>query len=223
MNALDFIQADLQKATARPRAWRPVALALAAIAAGLGLGARRDWVDVLRAPNLLPALSMLLALALVPRLYLRRPRGWQAGRVLLLAATTVLALSLVQPQTGASLAKFASPERFWPESLHCLVLGLCGSGLASGVLAVAFGRWLPVPDRRWRLGVAGLSGLVGVCALTFHCMGPLRGHIVLSHWGQAVIVFPVAWLAQEAAFRRRMKGVLGASASRLRDLGGLSD
>lgn len=180
------------------------------LAALVGLGARGDFEETWTLVNLAPAAGMALAVLLVPWIYVTRALA-PSRKVGLLAVFAVLILlaSTLQPQTEVSLRKFQPAGSFWPENLHCLLIGLLASGLASLWLDLAFYKWLPTPNQRWQ-GIASLTaGATGLLALTLHCMGPLWSHIAVSHWGQALVLFPVAALQQRWLFRRRMNQVVG--------------
>jgi hypothetical protein len=220
MKTIDFIESDIGRT--RPR--RPVlgalsaALALAMIAMGLGL--RRDLQGAFTWGNTLPPLLILVAAALFPWIYVSRATATQKRWALQGLLTLALGLSLLQPQTPASLLKFQEPGRFWPENFHCLTLGVLASACASVILTAGTFWWLPLPNRRWQLACAGVSGICGVAALTLHCMGPLLSHVVISHWGQIFIIFPFAYGLQRALFRWRLRHVW-PKGPRLRKLGSL--
>jgi hypothetical protein len=214
MKAIDFIQADLQRqASGRGRILIPAILAAAMAAIGLGL--RRDFLETFSMPNLVPAALILVALG---ALYSLGRKPLVAGSAIAIA----LGLSLVQPQTSISLAKFAPPASFWPETLHCLALGVASSLVASLLLAALTTRLRPAPDRRAQLLCATVASLAGLAALSFHCMGPLVGHTLIAHWGQGLVVFPVAYAVTRAVFARQMKRAIGSD-RHVRDLARLGD
>lgn len=193
MKAIDFIVDDVVKSRRARTTTIGMGFMLTLISAGIGLGARGDFVEALRWSNLIPAAAMLGGIITLPLL---RNGNWDRKRVGILVLILIFAvLSFIQPQTSASLAKFADPEDFWPENFHCLVLGWIVSFICSTVISALTATALPSPNFRWQLVFAALSGMCGVSALTFHCMGPLASHTLLAHWGQSLLVFPVA-LAQ---------------------------
>jgi hypothetical protein len=214
MRAIDFIVQDAGRAAPSPVRNVLLGLGLALVAAGLGLGMRRDFVEAFTPGNLWPPLLVAAALAAFPALYakrfadLRRP-GRRLSAALFAVVVVLLAASLLQPQTRESLRKFVRPERFWFENLHCLKLGVLTGAVVAALLAVATQRWLPMPNRRWRLVLATVAGLAGLGALGFHCMGALRSHVVIAHWGQGLIAMPIAYATQSWLFRRRMRTIVG--------------
>ncbi len=221
MKAVDFIAAD----TARAAKGRSLAigLGLAVLSAGLGLWLRGDFVEVFTLRNLLPAALMLVALVASFALYSRNV-PWAKKRLYFGALLAgILAVSLVQPQTPVSLSKFQDPERFWPENLHCLGIGVGVSSLISLLLSWLAWKSLPLPNRRWQRIFALLPGLGGLLALTLHCMGPLFSHTLIAHWGQVAIVLPLAYLQQRLLFRRQMEKVLGGSSKSLKRIADLDD
>lgn len=220
---LDLIQSDLKRES-QPK-WRMAALAIAPaiLAAAAGLGARGDFIEAFLPSNLIPAIASSTAgivgffwIFFSPRL--RSTQKVARYAPLILAA---LLFSVLQPQDSISLAKFAGENRYWPEALHCLTLGI-GIGFAGTVMMC----WLcslffPTMNRTTSIAFSIATGWLAAVALAFHCMGPLTSHIIVSHWGAAAVTALTARGAQSWLFRRRMASVLGRASRSIARLGKL--
>jgi hypothetical protein len=152
---------------------------------------------------------MSLAIVTIPLIY-GTSRLRSKTKLLLLTVLTafILALSLGQPHTDASLQKFQPLESFWPETLHCFSLGILGSAVASIILAFVILRFFPAPNRFWRIAFSGVASLCGLTLLTYHCMGPLYSHIFLGHWAQGLLLLPFSYFLQRKLFLGRVRPVL---------------
>ena len=222
MKAIDFIESDIGPARPGFKRLGAISITLVLATMSVGLGLRRDLQGAFTWGNTLPPLGILSAIALFPWIYVSRLPLAHKRRALLALTVLILGLSLLQPQTPASLQKFQDPARFWPENFHCLALGVLASAGASVLLTAATFWWLPMPNRPWQLACAGAAGLCGVAALTLHCMGPIWGHVVIAHWGQIFIIFPIAYGLQRALFKLRLARFLPKGRS-LQNLDSLDD
>ncbi len=214
MNAIEFIEKDVARArqgNAQRLGW-PVLFGLLPVA--LGLGARRDLIEVSLAQNLIPGLLVVLSIGGFVWAFARGSRKKSGVAVLFVIAGIA---SFGQPYTEFSVSKFQDPARFWPENLHCFLLGAAIGGLMTVLLSAVLALRFPSPNRIWQYGIAFASGLTGVAALTFHCMGAWKSHILIAHWGQALLIGVLSFAFQRLLFLSRIRSALG-SASSLRDL-----
>ena len=210
MSAIDFIQSDIKRSRPTFKLMIAASAVLSILCAGIGLGARADFIDAFEILNLWPAFLILVGIAIFPWIYISQKINNNIKVALLTGLLALMmVVSLSQPQTENSLAKFRPYLSFWPETFHCLALGLLSSLFASFILTVLIFRFLPLPNKKWQVICAVVSGVCGLATLTFHCMGPLWSHIIIAHWGQAVLIFPVAYFQQRFFFSVRIKNSLG--------------
>ena len=221
MRAIDFIEADVKRVEKGAVRAVAIGLSLGVLSVGLGLWAREDFREVFTLQNLLPPALMLIGLTAGLAVYLQKA-PWARKLVwLCVILVGVLALSLVQPQTEVSLSKFQDPARFWPENLHCLLVGAGVSLVTSILLSVLMLRFLPSPNRRWQTVLSFLPGVCGLVALTVHCMGALVSHTLIAHWGQVLLIFPFAYAQQRVLFKIQMKKALSGHLGSLKNVGDL--
>jgi hypothetical protein len=210
--ALDFIEQDIGKV--RGQGWRAALLAAVVLAfsVGLALAVRPDLEDLdafyvaqsaVLGLVLFGVIAFYLPQTLPPR---RRAWIWRAG---VLAS---LALSLVHEGLHG-FSENASLVRFWRDVGHCFSLGLF-TGLISGTI-LTFGvfRFLPLPGRRWQLGIAAAAALAGLMMLNLECPSPVASHIVFGHWAQGLLVTVVIVQWQSALFRHKMRRLVGPAAA----------
>jgi len=209
MKATDFIYKDLEKSQGAEKVILSLSIILSLAMTALGLGFRRDFVEAFTLHNLFPPLLMFVTIGASLWAYAKseKPWSWKIKAILIFSALA-LGLSLVQPETPISLSKFQNSNRFWPETFHCLALGLFCSFIASIILTLIVFKFLPTPNQRQQMLCAMISGLCGLTALTLHCMGPLLSHTFIAHWGQAALIFPIAYFEQKACFAIVIKKTL---------------
>jgi len=133
-------------------------------------------------------LAISLAAEMAPGSRRLLPPAALMGGILLAVAANIWALFPYQPETG-----------FWLQSGKCLLLGI---GFAAPTAALAWGLL-----RRGALlspAVSGaaaglLGGLAGIAVLEIHCPDWNAAHILVAHWGTALICAATGLLAASRA------------------------
>lgn len=223
MRAIEFIESDIKRTKVAGLRLVLISVSLVLVPIGIGFGTRDGFAEAFNLGNLWPPALMLLILSVFPWIYVSHNMPGRSKWLLLgTLLAIVLLLSLGQPQTPISLDKFSSPEKFWPEALHCLFLGIIGSFIASTVLIVFLLKFLPTPNRNWQRVCALVAGICGLATLTFHCMGSLVSHTLVAHWGQALLIFPIAFLQQRLLFKNQINKVFGKN-TKLKQLEKMAD
>ncbi len=209
---IDFIATDIGKAQGQSARAALVAAVVVGFSVALALGVRPDLEDldtfyVVQSSLLGAVLFVFISLYLSSRLSpTQRTLLWR------IAVGIGLALSLVH--VGAHpFTSHGSLVRFWTDAGACISKGVF-TGLVSGtVLTFAVFRFLPVPDRRWQLGIAAAASLSGVVMLNLHCPSTVLAHIVFGHWTHGILVTAVISYWQAALFRHKLKQVVGQAAA----------
>ncbi len=204
MKAIQFIKKDLSSKRDIQFLLRQ-SLILGALPVGLGLGLRKDWGEAFVMSNLVPGFVVMLPVLFFLFVY-SEVRIQLRTRLYFLGVLFVLSFlfSFMQPQTEVSLAKFETVLRFWPETRYCFFLGL-GIGVV-GISVINFVVWkfLPLPNRIWQVGLSATCSLFAVTGLSFHCMGALKMHVLIGHWGEALVLFATSMLVQRLLFLKKM-------------------
>jgi hypothetical protein len=102
----------------------------------------------------------------------------------------------------AALFPMYREPAFWAQAWWCLRAGLV-AGLLSSVsfwLILSRGAVLNMPATGALAGLLG--GLTGATILELHCPDFNAAHILVGHWGAALLCAGLGWLAGELAARR---------------------
>lgn len=214
MTAIDFIKKDIVKPRPKLLSLIAIAASITLTAGGLGLILRKDFVEAFNTTNILPGCTVLLPIFIFYFLYADRKYSHKTKWLVygVLFSLGVVA-SFSQPQTVVSLGKFHSPERFWSETLYCFSLGLVLGGMGTILISTLAWKFFPVPNQLRQFSIAAVSALFGVAGLTFHCMGALKTHILIGHWGEALLIFIFSLLVQRLLFVRKVKSALSLTHS----------
>jgi hypothetical protein len=209
--ALDFIEQDIGKTKGQGLKALGLGLLVLAFSAGSSLALRPDFEDldafyVTQCAILGAVLVSFIALYLSPSLSEKQKRFLWQGAVI-----SSLVLSLAHEGLHG-FSRNASLVRFWKDAAFCFTQGVIVGLISGTILTLGAFRFLPMPDRRWQLGLAAASALGGLTALNLGCPSAVATHIVIGHWAQGLLVTAIVVRWQAALFKREMRRVLGAGA-----------
>ncbi len=210
--AIDFIATDIGKARGQGSRAAAIAAIVVGFSVALALGVRPNLEDldtfyIVQSSLLGAVLFVFIWLYLSSRLApTQRSLLWR------LAVGVGLALSLVH-EGAHPFTSHGSLVRFWTDAGSCIAKGVF-TGLVSGtLLTFAVFHLLPMPDRRWQLGVAAAASFSGLVMLNLHCPSTVLAHIVFGHWAHGILVTVVISYWQGALFRHKLRQVVGETAA----------
>lgn len=205
---ISFITRDAQK-TAPFSAWRFASLAFSVVfpfVLVFATGVQRG-LDEFGLGRLVIALAVLVLMqAAIPfvtnRAFLYRP----IPRFLLLVGFSMAA---VAPFVRLSADSFHQEVSFFFSSseMACFVFGASVSVVAFLFQLVLLRRFGPLLDSAARFTFALSVGISGLIALELHCPSDSVEHLLISHIGHALVVFPFALLVVSLETRSRLQKI----------------
>lgn len=208
MNAIDFIENDVRRAT-RGKVFRlALGAGIFAVPVLLGIGLRNGLEGVFNPRIFFPNLLASALLFSVPLFYERRSTKKNLGWILL---GLIVSLFLATERVFFPVferTSYASNSEFWYESAKCFYKGGMTT-LASGALFIllAFGvsSW---PSRSWRILLSIAAGISGAVMLGFHCDSSSAAHVLAGHLGPGILFGLILFGIQEILFISGLKRAL---------------
>jgi hypothetical protein len=156
---------------------------------------RMDWLTAAITFASLAVSAALLAFALATQM---SPGSRQFAPPLVLTLAILLGLAVI----FAALFPYHLERAFWLHTWLCLRAGLAAGALGS-VLVWLILRRGAILDPRASGALAGLmGGLAGITILEIHCPNFNALHILIGHWGAALLFAGIGWIAGAIAARR---------------------
>jgi hypothetical protein len=170
-----------------------------ALLGGLTLGdhalSGMDWATMLFTFASLAVSAVLLSFALSGQM---APGSRRWAPAWMLAVGVLLGIAVV----FAVLFPYGHENAFWQHAWICLRTGLAGGAVAATLIWLVLRRGA-VLDPRASGALAGLlGGLTGTAVLEMHCPDFNAVHILVGHWGAALLCAGIGWIAGEIAARR---------------------
>lgn len=183
MNIIDLIEIDAKKISTEKKWRKLIFIIFLIVSISIGYGTRQDYVEAFSWFNIIPS-SILLFLTFF---FFKHDRP----KVYLPLAVLFFAISLLQTQTIISLSKFEESAKYWHEAFHCLSIGFFGGLVLTVFISLLFQYYFPLQSKKSVFKNSILISLAPTFLLSLHCPGPLRSHIIFSHWGASVLIFAI--------------------------------
>lgn len=184
MNIIDFIEKDAKKINHEKKYFKIIFTIFLLLSLCIGYGTRADFIEAFEWFNIIP--SLILAISSFLFFYFLKLR-----KVIptYLSALFFFTFSLLQTQTKISLAKFVDLSKYWHENLHCFEIGSLGGLFISLSLTPIYYFLFPLQSKKSIFLNSIFISLAPTFVLSLHCPGPLKSHILISHWGSSLCIF----------------------------------
>lgn len=220
--ALDFITEDIGKAKGQFGKAALISATILMFSVAVALGFRHDVEDI---DAFYVAQSTLLGAILFAYvvLFLSSSLSARKRRVLWQSTVVVSLLLSLGHQGLQGFSQQASLIRFWKSAAFCFAEGVIVGLICGTILTIGAFKLLPMPDRRWQIGIAAAASLGGLMTLNLACPSTVATHIVVGHWAQGLLVTAIVAKWQDALFRRKMRDLLGPAGARSGAIDSLED
>lgn len=184
MSIIDFIEQDSQKIK-HTKKWHYVLIVIFFIfSLIIGYATRRDFIEAFEIFNVVPSFFLVLFATIFLFVVLKnKPNPYYYFLASLFYLTT-----LTQTQTHISLSKFSNINMYWSENLHCLEIGTLGGLFVSTMAIFIIIKFFPILSLKKIFSYSVFISMSSSLILSLHCPGPLKTHIVISHWGSSLII-----------------------------------